>query len=121
MISPLQSIRVLDLSRLLPGPYCTMFLADFRAEVIKIEEPNLGDYARLGEPKLDTDSAIFSSLNRNKKSITIDLKSEKGIESFLQLVKTADVLVESFRPGVMERLGLGYETLKALNPKLIYC
>ncbi|MEH7178184.1 CaiB/BaiF CoA transferase family protein [Neobacillus vireti] len=121
MISPLQSIRVLDLSRLLPGPYCTMFLADFGAEVIKIEEPNLGDYARLGEPKLDTDSAIFSSLNRNKKSITIDLKSEKGKEIFLELVKTADVLVESFRPGVMERLGLGYETLKALNPKLIYC
>ena len=121
MISPLQSIRVLDLSRLLPGPYCTMFLADFGAEVIKIEEPNIGDYARLGEPKPDTDSAIFSSLNRNKKSITIDLKSEKGKEIFLELVKTADVLVESFRPGVMERLGLGYETLKALNPKLIYC
>ncbi|MBM4761835.1 CaiB/BaiF CoA-transferase family protein [Bacillus sp. B15-48] len=121
MTSPLQSIKVLDLTRLLPGPYCTMFLADFGAEVIKVEEPKLGDYARLEEPKIDTESAIFSSLNRNKKSVTLDLKSEEGKEMFLELVKNADVLVESFRPQVMERLGLGYETLKKLNPKLIYC
>ncbi|MCQ6279541.1 CaiB/BaiF CoA-transferase family protein [Bacillus sp. EB600] len=118
---PLHNIRVLDLSRLLPGPYCTMFLADFGAEVIKIEEPNTGDYARLEEPKLGTDSAIFSSLNRNKKSVTLNLKSEKDKEIFLELVKTADVVVESFRPGVMERLGLDYETLKTLNSKIIYC
>lgn len=121
MNSPLQSIRVLDLSRLLPGPYCTMFLADFGAEVIKIEEPELGDYTRWEEIKAETDSAIFSSLNRNKKSVTINLKSDTGKEVFLELVKTADVLVESFRPGVMDRLGLGYETLKEINPKLIYC
>lgn len=121
MTSPLQSIKVLDLTRLLPGPYCTMFLADFGAEVIKIEEPTLGDYAREEEPKNGTDSAIFTSLNRNKKSVTLNLKSEEGKELFLDLVKDADILVESFRPKVMDRLGLGYETLKELNPKLIYC
>ncbi|WP_458413496.1 CaiB/BaiF CoA transferase family protein [Schinkia sp. CFF1] len=121
MQKPLESIRVLDLTRLLPGPYCTMLLADFGAEVIKIEEPNLGDYARWEEPKVGKDSAIFSSLNRNKKSVTLNLKSEKGKEIFVELVKTADVVVESFRPGVMDRLGLGYEKLKDLNPKLIYC
>nr|WP_263326601.1 CaiB/BaiF CoA-transferase family protein [Neobacillus sp. Marseille-Q6967] len=118
---PLQSIRVLDLSRLLPGPYCTMFLADFGAEVIKIEQPNLGDYTRWEEPKVGSDSAIFTSLNRNKKSVTLNLKSEEGKEIFIELVKTADVLVESFRPGVMDRLGLGYESLKVINPGLIYC
>ncbi|EGL83057.1 L-carnitine dehydratase/bile acid-inducible protein F [Caldalkalibacillus thermarum TA2.A1] len=118
---PLHSLRVLDLSRLLPGPYCTMLLADFGAEVIKIEEPGLGDYARLYEPKLGTESAMFFSLNRNKKSLSVNLKDERGRAIFLELVKSADVLVESFRPGVMERLGLGYETLKAINPRLIYC
>lgn len=118
---PLQSIRVLDLTRLLPGPYCTMFLADFGAEVIKIEEPTSGDYARWEEPKAETDSAIFSSLNRNKKSVALNLKSEQGKELFKELVKTADVLVESFRPGVMERLGLGYDALQKINPRLIYC
>ena len=118
---PLQSLRVIDLTRLLPGPYCTMFLADFGAEVIKIEEPILGDYTRWEVPEAETDSAIFSSLNRNKKSITLNLKSEQGKELFRELIKTADVLVESFRPGVMDRLGLGYDTLKTINPKLIYC
>ena len=121
MNKPLQSLRVIDLTRLLPGPYCTMFLADFGAEVIKIEEPILGDYTRWEVPEAETDSAIFSSLNRNKKSITLNLKSEQGKELFKELIKTADVLVESFRPGVMDRLGLGYETLKTINPKLIYC
>ncbi|MBB6446606.1 CaiB/BaiF CoA transferase family protein [Bacillus benzoevorans] len=121
MNGPLQSIRVVDLTRLLPGPYCTMFLADFGAEVIKIEEPILGDYTRWEEPKAETDSAIFSSLNRNKKSVTLNLKSDQGKELFKELIKTADVLVESFRPGVMDRLGLGYDTLKTINPRLIYC
>ncbi|WP_164667813.1 CaiB/BaiF CoA transferase family protein [Virgibacillus doumboii] len=118
---PLQSIRVLDLTRLLPGPYCTMLLADFGAEVIKIEDPNTGDYARIYEPKLDEDSALFHSLNRNKKSVSINLKSKEGKEDFLRLAESADVVVESFRPGVMERLGLGYETLKNINLGLIYC
>ncbi|WP_209123277.1 CaiB/BaiF CoA-transferase family protein [Alkalihalobacillus sp. BA299] len=121
MKSPLHSLRVLDLTRLLPGPYCTLLLADFGAEVIKIEEPQLGDYARWEEPKVGTDSAIFSSLNRNKKSVTLNLKAEKDKEIFLEMVKTADIVVESFRPGVMDRLGLKYEHLKMINPKLIYC
>lgn len=118
---PLQSIRVLDLTRLLPGPYCTMLLADFGAEVIKVEDPKLGDYARGYEPKFDEDSAVFHLLNRNKKSICLDLKTKEGKEHFLKLVENADVVVESFRPGVMERLGLDYETLKSINPGLIYC
>ncbi|WP_059103110.1 CaiB/BaiF CoA transferase family protein [Shouchella shacheensis] len=118
---PLTSIRILDLTRLLPGPYCTMLLADFGAEVIKVEDPKVGDYARAYEPKLGEDSALFHSLNRNKKSICVNLKSEEGKEQFLKLVENADVVVESFRPGVMERLGLGYEPLNTVNPALIYC
>ncbi|SFD44524.1 Crotonobetainyl-CoA:carnitine CoA-transferase CaiB [Lentibacillus persicus] len=118
---PLKSIRVLDLSRLLPGPYCTMLLADFGAEVIKVEEPAKGDYARAYEPKLDEDSAMFHSLNRNKKSVCLDLKSENGKNEFLKMAESADVIVESFRPGVMERLGLDYATLKRINPRLVYC
>ena len=118
---PLQSVRVLDLTRLLPGPYCTMMLADFGAEVIKIEEPTIGDYARKFEPLIDENSAMFHSLNRNKKSVCLDLKSDEGKQHLLEMVEDADVLVESFRPGVMKRLGLDYDTLKAINPKLIYC
>ncbi|WP_449355410.1 CaiB/BaiF CoA transferase family protein [Virgibacillus natechei] len=118
---PLTSIRVLDLTRLLPGPYCTMLLADFGAEVIKVEDPKVGDYARGYDPKLDEDSAMFHSLNRNKKSVCLNLKSEEGKADFLKLVETADVVVESFRPGVMERLGLDYERLKNINPGLVFC
>ncbi|WP_310192995.1 CoA transferase [Neobacillus niacini] len=118
---PLNNIRVLDLSRLLPGPYCTQLLADFGAEVIKVEEPKLGDYARWGEPKIGEYKPIFSSLNRNKKSITLDLKNMEDKKSFIELVKTSDVLVESFRPSVMKNLGLDYDTLKEINPKLVYC
>jgi crotonobetainyl-CoA:carnitine CoA-transferase CaiB-like acyl-CoA transferase len=118
---PLEGIRVLDLTRLLPGPYCSLMLADFGADVIKIEDPKLGDYMRWSEPKAGELSAMFYSLNRNKRSMSLDLKIERNKEIFIDLVKTADVLVESFRPGVMERLGLGYEELKKHNPKLIYC
>jgi crotonobetainyl-CoA:carnitine CoA-transferase CaiB-like acyl-CoA transferase len=119
---PLEGIRVLDLTRLLPGPYCSLLLADYGADVIKIEDPKVGDYARWYEPRVNDDqSAMFISLNRNKRSITLDLKAEKDKDAFISLVKTADVLIESFRPGVMERLGLGYEQLKVHNPKLIYC
>ncbi|WP_236035074.1 CaiB/BaiF CoA transferase family protein [Alkalihalobacterium elongatum] len=121
MNKPLNGIRVIDLSRLLPGPYCTSFLADFGAEVIKVEEPHVGDYARWEEPKVGKESAIFSSLNRNKKSVTLNLKTNESKEVFIELIKTADVLVESFRPGVMDRLGLGYKELSEINPKLIYC
>ncbi len=118
---PLEGIRVLDLTRLLPGPYCSLMLADFGADVIKIEDTTLGDYSRWNEPKVGEHSAMFLSLNRNKRSVSLDLKSEQNKEIFIELVKTADVLVESFRPGVMDRLGLGYEELKKHNPKLIYC
>ncbi|MDE5411793.1 CaiB/BaiF CoA transferase family protein [Alkalihalobacterium chitinilyticum] len=121
MTLPLENIRVLDLSRLLPGPFCTLTLADFGADVIKIEDPKIGDYSRWNEPQVNGQSHMFLSLNRNKRSVTLDLKSEKGKEIFKQLVETADILVESFRPGVMERLNLGYETLKEINPALIYC
>lgn len=98
-----------------------MLLADFGAEVIKVEEPVKGDYAREYEPKLDKNSAMFHSLNRNKKSICLDLKTTEGKDTFLKMAEDADVVVESFRPGVMERLGLGYETLRRINPRLVYC
>lgn len=121
MVKPLEGIRVLDLTRLLPGPYCSLLLADFGADVIKIEDPKFGDYSRWGEPKMGEFSAMFHSLNRNKRSMSLDLKQEESKKIFIDLVKTADVLIESFRPGVMDRLGLGYEELKKHNPKLIYC
>ncbi|WP_227004063.1 CaiB/BaiF CoA transferase family protein [Salicibibacter halophilus] len=121
MAMTLSGIRVLDLTRLLPGPYATMMLADYGAEVIKIEETQIGDYARAMPPKIDENGALFHSLNRNKKSITLNLKEEEEKEAFLQLVETADVVVESFRPQVMKKLELDYETLKEINPGLIYC
>lgn len=119
---PLRNYRVLDLTRLLPGPYCTMILADFGAEVIKVEDTNVGDYTRHWEmDNQEEQSPFYEALNRNKKSVSIDLKAKKGKEIFKELVKEADVVVESFRPGVMERLELGYDTLKTVNPSLIYC
>ncbi|ARF13565.1 CaiB/BaiF CoA transferase family protein [Sporosarcina ureae] len=118
---PLDSIQVLDLSRLLPGPYCSMLLADFGAEVIKVEEPSIGDYARAELPKVGEVSALFHSLNRGKKSICLNLKDVADKECFKQLVKDADVVIESFRPGVMKRLGLDYKILSEINPGLVYC
>ena len=120
----LKGLRVLDLTRMLSGPYCTMHLADHGAEVIKIEAGN-GDTSRRNGPFHDDDTShkwagYFVSLNRGKKSIQLDLKSQKGKESFLKLAATADVIVENFRPGVMERLGLSYETLATNNKKLVY-
>ena len=117
----LDGIRILDLSRLLPGPYCTMLLADFGAEVIKIEEPGRGDYARSFPPFLKDFGYWHLQLNRNKKSVVLDLKSEEGRKNFLALVRTADIVVESFRPGVLEKLGIDYATAKAVNPRIIYC
>lgn len=113
--------RVLDLSRLLPGPYCSRVLADFGAEVIKIERPGGGDWLRHMPPLADGESILFQALNRGKKSLTLNLKSEAGRAIFLELVEIADVLLEGFRPGVMERMGLGYETLVEANPRLVYC
>lgn len=117
----LTGIRVLDLSRLLPGPYCTMLLADFGAEVIKIEEPGKGDYSRSFPPFLKDFGYWHLQLNRNKQSVVLDLKSEEGKNIFLELVKTADVVVESYRPGVLKKLGVDYEAAAKVNPKIIYC
>ncbi len=119
----LEDYTVLDLTWLLPGPYGTMLLADMGAEVIKIEEPTRGDYARWLEPQVEpTDSgALFHSVNRNKKSVTLDLKSDAGHDAFLELVAEADVVFEQFRPGVVDRLGIGYKDLKEVNDEIVYC
>jgi len=119
---PLEGIKILDLTRLLPGPYGTMLLGDLGAEVIKIEEPEQGDYARWNPPQINGVGSRHLLLNRNKKSITLNLKKPAGKEIFLKLVQdNADVLIEQFRPGVMDRLGLGYKDLEKINPRLIYC
>ncbi|ADI02015.1 CaiB/BaiF CoA transferase family protein [Syntrophothermus lipocalidus] len=118
---PLAGIRVLDLSRYLPGPFCTQILADFGAEVIKVEDPGTGDLGRHLPPLIAGESARFYTVNRNKKSITLDLRKEEAKEIFKKLTAVSDVVVDQFRPGVMDRLGLGYEELKKINPKLIYC
>jgi len=113
-VSALAGLRVLDLSRLLPGGFCSLLLADFGADVVKVEDMGMGDYVRAGPPQ-------FHALNRGKRSIRVDLKSEAGREAFLRLARTADVVLESFRPGVMDRLGVGYERLREVNPGLVYC
>jgi crotonobetainyl-CoA:carnitine CoA-transferase CaiB-like acyl-CoA transferase len=118
---PFQGIRILDLSRLLPGPLCSMLFADFGADVIKIEDPKGGDYIRQWPPFVGKSSGFHVVLNRNKRSLTLNLRDSRGREIFLKLVRSADVVLESFRPGVMEKLGIGYETLKSENPRLIYC
>jgi crotonobetainyl-CoA:carnitine CoA-transferase CaiB-like acyl-CoA transferase len=123
---PLEGLRVLDLSRLLPGGFCSLLLADFGAEVVKVEDTAQGDYMRWAPPFVNgadtsTRSALFLALNRGKRSIRIDLKSEGGKEVLLALARDADVLLESFRPGVLERLGVGYSRLQTENPRLIYC
>ncbi len=122
MVRPLEGIKVLDLSRALAGPYCTMMLADMGAEVIKVEMPGRGDDSRSwGPPFLNGESAYFMSVNRNKKSITLNLKHEKAIEIVHTLIKQSDILLENFRPGTMEKLGLEYDKVKEVNPKIIYC
>ena len=116
----LSDIKVLDLTRVLAGPYATMVLADLGAEIIKIEQPEKGDDSRAYGPYKNGESAYFMSLNRNKESITLNLKTPEGKEILKELVKKVDVLVENFRPGTMEKLGLGYEVLKEINSRLIY-
>jgi crotonobetainyl-CoA:carnitine CoA-transferase CaiB-like acyl-CoA transferase len=122
-MSAFAGVRMLDLSRLLPGPYCSLLFADLGADVIKVEEPGLGDYARGTPPHWGGSGlgAYFLLLNRNKKSVALNLKTEGGKEVFRRLARTADVVLESFRPGVMDRLGLGWAALSALNPRLVYC
>jgi alpha-methylacyl-CoA racemase len=118
---PLTGIRVLDLTRLLPGAFCTMLLADMGADVVKVEDPDRGDYMRWTPPLRDGQSVLFNALNRNKRSITLNLKSEAGRDLLLRLVDRADVLVEGNRPGVMRRLGLAWDVLHGRNPRLVMC
>lgn len=118
---PLSGLRVIDFTRVLAGPLCTMLLGDMGAEVIKIEDPRGGDDTRAWAPFVDGWSTYFLSVNRNKKSVAVDLKSEEGRRFLERLVDTADVLVENFRPGTLDRLGLGVEQVRARNPRLIYC
>lgn len=120
-MTALDGVRILDLSRLLPGPFCTLLLADLGADVIKIEDTASGDYLRWMPPLVGEYSAMFHALNRNKRSVALDLKLDAGRAAFLRLVTTADVVLESFRPGVMDRLGLGYDALRAANPRVIMC
>ena len=126
MSLPLEGIRVLDLSRLLPGGFCSLLLADFGADVVKVEDTGMGDYIRWSPPYYDgahetAKSALFLSLNRNKRSIRLNLKSEGGREALLALVRDADVVLESFRPGVLDRLGVGYERMREENPGIVFC
>jgi crotonobetainyl-CoA:carnitine CoA-transferase CaiB-like acyl-CoA transferase len=125
-MSALQGLRVLDLTRLLPGGFCSLLLADFGADVIKVEDTGLGDYVRWSPPRIEgaeesAAGALFLALNRGKRSIRVDLKSERGRGVLLRLARDADVLLESFRPGVLDRLGVGWERLRTENPRLVYC
>jgi alpha-methylacyl-CoA racemase len=120
-MSALSGIRVLDLTRLLPGAFCTMLLADMGADVIKVEEPGAGDYMRWTPPLVDGQSVLFDAINRGKRSLALDLKTEAGRDILQRLVDTSQVLVEGNRPGVMERLGLGWDVLHARNPRLVMC
>lgn len=124
MEQALTGFKILDLTRIIAGPFCSMLLADMGADVIKVEKPKTGDYLRWWPPLTGEDSDFAGAhavLNRNKFSLTLDLKTPKGKEIFQRLVKDADVVLEGFRPGVMERLGLGYKTLKEINNRLVYC
>lgn len=120
MSLPLAGIRVLDLTRVLAGPFCTMILSDLGAEVIKVEIPGTGDDSRAFGPFLNNRSLYFLSINRGKKSVSLNLKSPRGREILLSLIRQCDILVENYRPGVMDKLGLGYEALREVNPRLIY-
>jgi crotonobetainyl-CoA:carnitine CoA-transferase CaiB-like acyl-CoA transferase len=125
MSAPLDGVRVLDLSRLLPGPACTLHLADLGADVVKVEDTAAGDYARrlgLAPPSGDeAPSAFFRMINRNKRSLALDLKAHAGRDAFLRLAQQADAIVESFRPGVVDRLGIGHAAIAAINPRIVYC
>jgi crotonobetainyl-CoA:carnitine CoA-transferase CaiB-like acyl-CoA transferase len=126
---PLSDVRVLDLTRLLPGGFCSQLLGDFGADVVKVEDTGMGDYVRWAPPyygdeehqALGTRSALYLSLNRNKRSIRLDLKSDAGRETLLRLAGDFDIVLEGFRPGVLERLGVGYERMREANPALVYC
>ena len=121
-MKPLEGIRVIDLTQAMAAPFCTLNLADMGADVIKIEPPGQGEPTRqLGYAQQNGHSATFMTINRNKRGLTVDLKRPEGVEIIQRLARTADVFVQNYRPGVVERLGLGYEALRAVNPRLIYC
>ena len=120
MMKPLAGLRVLDLSRVLAGPYCTMMLADYGADIVKIEPPEVGDDSRAFGPFVGKESAYFMSLNRNKRSMALNFKRQAEVELFKEMVKHADVVVENYRPGTMEKFGIGYDELKKINPQIIY-
>ena len=117
----LKGLKMLDLSRLLPGPYCSLLLADLGMEVFKIEDPEMGDYMRVMGPARKKTAPISYALNRNKKSMILNLKVKEGKEIFYKFIDTYDILLEGFRPGVMDRLGIGYQELKKRNPRVIFC
>ena len=119
---PLSGVRVLDISQVMAGPYACMLLGDLGADVIKIEPPGTGDQTRgsMGFKMKGPDSLGFLNMNRNKRSVTLDLKTEAGKQVLLRMVKDADILIENYRPGALRRMGLGYDDLKVINPKLIY-
>ena len=126
MSGALEGLRILDLSRLLPGPFCSLLFADLGADVIKVEDTGMGDYVRWAPPaypgvEQSAAGALFLSLNRNKRSIRLDLKNDRGKEALLRLARDADVLLESFRPGVLDRLGVGYGELRKVNPGIVHC
>jgi crotonobetainyl-CoA:carnitine CoA-transferase CaiB-like acyl-CoA transferase len=122
MMKPLDHIKILDLSRTLAGPFCTMLLGDMGADIVKVEQPGNGDESRRFTPPIwNGESTYFLASNRNKRSITLNLKTEEGRKIVLELAREADVVVENFRTGTMERMGLGYETLKQTNPRIVYC
>ena len=122
MVRPLENIKILDLSRVLTGPYCTMMLSDFGAEVIKVEMPNIGDETRqYGPPFINNESTYFLSINRGKKSITLNLKDKRGKDIVMKMAEKADIVLENFRPGVVDKLGINYEQVRKVNPNIIYC
>lgn len=121
MRQALEGIRVLDLSRMLPGPYCSMMLGDLGAEVIKVEENKIGDPTRWSPPMVSRQGAAFLQVNRNKKSIALDLKQPEGRDIFLKLASRADIVLEQFRPGVVDRLGISYSAVSEINPRILYC
>ncbi|MEL0323573.1 MAG: CoA transferase, partial [Rhodospirillales bacterium] len=121
MVRALDKLVVIDFTNHLSGPYCAMILADQGADVIKVERPGKGDDLRQSPPHVNGEGAPFMLWNRNKRSIELDLKNPDDLKTAKELVKTADVLIENFRPGVAERIGIGYETMAELNPSLIYC
>ncbi|HLS36515.1 MAG TPA: CoA transferase, partial [Bacillota bacterium] len=122
MMGALEGIRILDLSRVLAGPYCTMILGDLGAEVIKVEAPGGSDDTRnWGPPFKNGVSAYYISINRNKKSITLDLKSAEDFQTVHKLIQTSDVIINNFKTGTMERFGLSYEEVAEINPKIVYC